>query len=176
MVEGRISSLFDLSVGFEPEATGWDNIAYRCYLQGETPASVRAKKPEIAEFSELGSFLDLPVRCYSAGMLLRLAFSIATAVEPDILLIDEVLTVGDQAFQQKARQRMRDLMEQARLIVLVSHDLQSLSDFCTRAIWLENGGIRKAGPARQVTAAYAARGAGEEECPVLHSRQQLRTG
>ncbi|HZU37185.1 MAG TPA: ATP-binding cassette domain-containing protein, partial [Gemmataceae bacterium] len=102
MVQGRISSLFDISLGFEPEANGWENISYRSYLQGETPRTLRHKKAAIAEFSELGEFLNMPIRYYSAGMVVRLAFSIATAIDPEILLVDEVLSVGDLAFQIKA--------------------------------------------------------------------------
>ena len=107
---GANLSLFDISLGFEQEATGWENIYYRSYLQGETPRSVNDKIEAIAAFSELGDFLNMPVRYYSAGMMVRLAFSIATAVEPEVLLIDEVLSVGDMAFQEKARQRMREMM------------------------------------------------------------------
>src|SRR5262249_44925867 len=101
VVEGRGSSLFELNLGFEMEASGRQNIIYRGYLQGETPRTIRAKMQEIAEFSELGRFLDVPVRYYSAGMLVRLAFSIVTTIEPEILLVDEVLGAGDLAFQQK---------------------------------------------------------------------------
>ena len=155
-VEGRVSSLFDIALGFETDATGWENIAYRSYLQGETPRSVRAKVEPIAEFSELGDFLNMPVRYYSAGMLVRLAFSIATAIEPEILLIDEVLGAGDMAFQIKARQRMQDMMARARLIVMVSHDLMSLAQFCTRGIWLDHGSLRMDGPMDKVSAAYTA--------------------
>jgi len=125
-VEGRISSLFDIALGFETDASGWENIYFRGYLQGETPKSVRDKMQPIADFSELGEFLNMPVRYYSAGMLVRLAFSISTAIEPEILLVDEVLGVGDLAFQNKARQRMRDMMANANLMVMVSHDLDSL--------------------------------------------------
>ena len=107
-VEGKICSLFDITLGFEQEATGWENITYRAFLQGETPASLRAKIDEIGAFSELGDFLTLPVRNYSAGMRMRLAFAIATATDPEILLIDEVLAVGDMAFQMKARARMKE--------------------------------------------------------------------
>src|SRR5213079_176162 len=107
----------------EMEGTGWENIAYRGYLQGETPSSIKPKVQGIAEFSELGDFLNMPVRYYSAGMLVRLAFAIATAVEPEVLLVDEVLSVGDRAFQEKAGLRMREMIAQARLIELVSHDL-----------------------------------------------------
>ena len=115
LVDGRISSLFDISLGFEQDATGWENIFYRGYLQGETPRSVRAKIQPIAEFSELGDFLNMPVRYYSAGMMVRLAFSIATAVEPEILLVDEVLSVGDMSFQDKARRRMQEMMGRTAL-------------------------------------------------------------
>jgi ABC-type polysaccharide/polyol phosphate transport system ATPase subunit len=153
-VEGRISSLFDIVLGFEPEATGWENMAYRAYLQGETPRSLKPKMDAIAEFSELGDFLKMPVRYYSAGMMIRLAFSIATAIEPQILLIDEVLSVGDLSFQNKARQRMKDMMAKAQLIVMVSHDLASLINMCDRAVWLDHGRIRQQGPTPEIVAAY----------------------
>jgi ABC-type polysaccharide/polyol phosphate transport system ATPase subunit len=156
IVEGRVSSLFDIALGFESEASGWDNIAYRSYLQGETPASVRAKRRAIAEFSELGDFLNMPVRYYSAGMMVRLAFSIATAIDPEILLVDEVLSVGDLAFQNKARERMREMMAKAHLMVLVSHDLESLPQMCSRAVWLDHGRIAMMGACAEVIAAYRA--------------------
>src|SRR5437870_2448090 len=149
-VDGRISSLFDLALGFELDASGWENIFYRGYLQGETPKSVRAKVQSIADFSELGDFLNLPVRYYSAGMMVRLAFSIATAIEPEILLVDEVLSVGDMSFQEKARRRMREMMAKARLIVMVSHDLDSLAKLCERGVWLDHGRVRQDGPIADV--------------------------
>src|SRR6266849_5660013 len=154
IVEGRISSLFDIALGFEQEASGWENIACRGYLQGETPADIKAKSKEIAEFSELGRFLNMPVRHYSAGMMVRLAFSIATAIEPEVLLVDEILSVGDMAFQQKAHQRMREMMAKARLIVMVSHDLSSLAKFCDRGLWMDHGQVRQIGPIAEVIGAY----------------------
>jgi ABC-type polysaccharide/polyol phosphate transport system ATPase subunit len=154
-VEGQVSSLFDLQLGFELDASGWENIAYRGYLQGETPRTLRAKLDEIAEFSELGEFLDSPVRHYSSGMLVRLAFSVATAIDPEILLVDEVLSAGDMAFQLKCRKRMEAMIETAHLIVMVSHDLTALARFCNRAIWLDHGQIRQAGPTDEVVAAYS---------------------
>jgi ABC-type polysaccharide/polyol phosphate transport system ATPase subunit len=153
-VRGRISSLFDIVLGFEQDATGWENMAYRGYLQGETPQTLRPKIQTIAEFSELGEFLNMPVRYYSAGMMLRLAFSIATAIEPEILLVDEVLSAGDMAFQAKARQRMRELISNAQAVVVVSHDMASLQAMCDRVIWLDHGTIRMEGPTDEVTAAY----------------------
>ena len=154
LVEGRICSLFDIALGFETDANGWDNITYRAYLQGETPRTLKKKMDGIAEFSELGDFLNIPVRYYSAGMMIRLAFSIATAIEPEVLLIDEVLSVGDLAFQQKAQKRMRTMMESARLMVVVSHDLASVESMCNRALWLQHGGVVKEGDPAEVVAAY----------------------
>jgi ABC-type polysaccharide/polyol phosphate transport system ATPase subunit len=156
VVEGQISSLFDLALGFEMDGTGWENIAYRSYLQGRTPKEVRANLQSYADFSELGRFLDMPVRYYSAGMMVRLAFSISTAIEPEILLIDEVLSAGDMAFQQKAQQRMRDMMAKARLIVLVSHDLNSIAKLCDQVVWMDHGQVRMLGPSAGVIAAYTA--------------------
>jgi ABC-type polysaccharide/polyol phosphate transport system ATPase subunit len=154
LVDGRISSLFELNLGFEMEASGRQNIFYRGYLQGETPRSIRAKMQEIADFSELGRFLDIPVRFYSAGMLVRLAFSIVTAVEPEILLVDEVLSAGDLAFQARARERIRLMMSGAKIIVMVSHDLKSLLQLCDTGVWLDRGRVRTAGPIADVVAAY----------------------
>jgi ABC-type polysaccharide/polyol phosphate transport system ATPase subunit len=156
LVEGRVSSLFEINLGFESDASGWENIFYRGYLQGETPKSVRAKIAPIAEFSELGEFLNVPIRYYSSGMQVRLAFSIATAVEPEILLVDEVLAVGDLAFQEKAGKRMQEMMNKARLIVLVSHDLSSIRQLCEHGIWMDHGRIRMAGPMGAVIDAYTA--------------------
>jgi lipopolysaccharide transport system ATP-binding protein len=154
IVKGRISSLFDIALGFEVDASGWENIAYRSYLQGETPKSLRSKIDPIAEFSELGDFLNMPVRYYSAGMIVRLAFSIATAIEPEILLVDEVLSVGDMAFQEKARQRIHEMIAKAELIVVVSHDLESLAKVCNQAIWMDHGTVRQTGPVQEIIDAY----------------------
>jgi ABC-type polysaccharide/polyol phosphate transport system ATPase subunit len=153
-VEGRIGSLFDLMLGFEAEATGWENIRYRGYLQRDTPAGIRAKMQQIADFTELGTALDRPVRHYSSGMIVRLAFAIATSIEPEILLIDEVLAAGDLGFMAKARQRLDELTGRVRLMVVVSHDLESLQRLCARAVWLESGQVRLDGPTDEVVAAY----------------------
>ena len=154
MVRGRISSLFDIALGFEGDASGWENIMFRGYLLGETPETIRDKVQPIAEFSELGDFLNMPVRYYSSGMMVRLAFSISTAIEPEILIIDEVLSTGDMAFQTKARERMRGLMSSARAVIVVSHDLTSLASLCDRVLWLHHGKMRMLGPTEEVIAAY----------------------
>jgi len=153
-VQGRISSLFDIALGFEGDANGWDNIRYRGYLQGEKPKSIAKKLQEIADFSELGHHLDMPVRYYSAGMMIRLAFSIASSIEPEILLIDEVLAAGDLSFTMKARSRMQALMSQARLMIMISHDLDSLPMMCTKVAWMDHGQIRRLGPPLEVINAY----------------------
>lgn len=155
-VTGKICSLFEIALGFEGEATGWENIAYRSYLQGATPTRLKETRQAIADFSELGDFLNMPIRYYSAGMMVRLAFSIATAMDPEILLVDEVLGVGDMSFQNKARQRMRDMMSKAQLMVVVSHDLNAIESLCNRAVWLDHGRIAHAGPVVETIAAYRA--------------------
>ena len=153
-IEGEVGSLFDLALGFETEATGWKNIAYRSYLQGRTPKWVKENRDRIAEFSELGDHINLPLRCYSAGMIVRLAFSIATSMEPEILLIDEALAAGDMHFQKKAQKRMHDLMDRANLVVLVSHDLDIVEETCDEVLWLDHGRPAKLGRSEEVVQAY----------------------
>jgi ABC-type polysaccharide/polyol phosphate transport system ATPase subunit len=153
-VTGRICSLFDIMVGFEMEASGWDNIRFRSYLHGDSPRSVRDKLGGIAEFSELGRFLDVPLKYYSSGMLIRLAFSIASAAEPEVLLIDEALAAGDMRFQAKARRRVAELMHSARLMVLISHDMKAIADLCTSVAWMERGEVKRIGPCAEVIEAY----------------------
>jgi ABC-type polysaccharide/polyol phosphate transport system ATPase subunit len=153
-VAGKVSSLFELTLGMEMEANGYKNIRFRSYLQGESKEGVRRKTPGIAAFSELGHFLSLPARFYSSGMLVRLAFSTATAIEPEILLVDEVLGAGDLSFQRKAQERLAEMMEQARILVVVSHDLNVMARLCERGVWLEKGRVRADGPIDEVIAAY----------------------
>jgi len=153
-VQGSICSLFDIMLGFEPEASGWENIRFRSYLQGATPTQVKAKLKEIGEFTELGDFLDLPVRCYSSGMATRLAFAIATSTEPEILLLDEFLATGDIAFQKKAELRMRSFLERAKIVIMVGHHLEYLKRNCQRAIWMDHGQVRADGPASDVIQQY----------------------
>jgi ABC-type polysaccharide/polyol phosphate transport system ATPase subunit len=153
-VEGRICSLFDITLGFEAEASGWDNIVYRSYLQGETPKTLQGKLEAIGEFTELGDYLNLPVRHYSSGMMMRLAFSIATNVAPEVLLVDEVLAVGDMAFQLKARKKMHEMMGSASLMVLVAHDLATVQEMCNRVIWMRQGSVVMEGPTNMVIDSY----------------------
>jgi ABC-2 type transport system ATP-binding protein len=156
---GRISPLFEMATGFDMESSGWDNIITRGLLLGMSLAEIRRKMPEIAEFSELGDFLSLPVRCYSTGMFLRLAFSISTAIEPQILLLDEIIGAGDLSFYTKARVRMMELVERSAVLVLVSHSLPVIEEMCNRAIWLQDGLIAAEGSPTAVVVAYSSQAA-----------------
>lgn len=153
-IEGKIASLFELSLGFEPEATGWENMELRGLMLGETPSSIRRKMPEIAEFSELGRFLDMPVKHYSSGMFIRLAFSISTVIEPDILLLDEVMAAGDAAFLEKSKNRMRELMDNVKILIFVSHSMDSILQFCNSCIWLDHGSVKMHDHPEKVIRAY----------------------
>jgi ABC-type polysaccharide/polyol phosphate transport system ATPase subunit len=153
-MEGRVSPLFEFATGFEMDATGWDNIRTRCLLLRMPSCEIEEKLDEIAAFTDLGEFLDFPVRTYSSGMLLRLAFSASTAVNPDILLLDEVMAAGDAAFVEKARRRMNELVERANIMVFATHNLGSLPDFCSRTLLLRRGQILADGPTQEVIGMY----------------------
>ena len=136
---GKVRALFDLSLGFEPEATGRENILYRGLLLGLKPKFVRKKEKEIIEFADLGKFIDYPIKIYSAGMQVRLAFAISTAVGGDILLLDEVIGAGDANFMEKAKKRIMDLIEQSKILVLASHDFMALEAICSRGLVFHHG-------------------------------------
>jgi lipopolysaccharide transport system ATP-binding protein len=138
-VSGRVSSLLDLSLGMDHEATGLENIVLRGVLMGLPPVAIQAKVNEIAEFSELGDYLSMPIRTYSSGMLLRLAFAVSTSVAPEILLLDEWLGVGDAGFRDKAERRLLELIESSAIMVLASHDESLIRRFCSRMLRLEHG-------------------------------------
>ena len=140
-VSGRVSSLLTLGAGFEMEVSGRENIALIGAFMGIRHRVMRELTPSIIEFADIGPFIDAPVRTYSSGMRARLGFSIATAIAPDILLLDEVLGTGDEDFRARSQQRIRDLVGRARAIVLVTHDLNSVSEYCNRAILMELGQV-----------------------------------
>jgi lipopolysaccharide transport system ATP-binding protein len=140
-VRGRIASLLDVSMGLDPDATGFENIYLRGILDGLKPARIRSKIDEIADFSELGDYLNLPVRTYSSGMMLRLAFSMSTSIDADILIMDEWLSVGDADFRAKAAQRLETLVGNASIVVIASHEPGLVQRVCTRKISLEHGKI-----------------------------------
>lgn len=144
-IHGKVSSLLDMTMGMDPELTGRENIVLRGIFLGMTFREITDLAPSIEEFSELGGFVDLPMRTYSSGMTLRLAFAVSTAVQPDILLLDEMISVGDAEFASKARLRIEQVMENSRIFVLASHDPQMLQRYCNRAILLREGQIVTAG-------------------------------
>ena len=145
-VSGQVRSLFDLSLGFEPDATGRENILYRGLLLGLTPRFMREKQAEIVEFADLREFIDYPIKTYSAGMQVRLAFAISTAVGGDILLLDEVIGAGDANFMAKAKRRIAQLIERAEILVLASHDFSALQNLCQRGLVFHRGEIIFDGP------------------------------
>jgi ABC-type polysaccharide/polyol phosphate transport system ATPase subunit len=138
-VQGNISSLLDISVGLNTDATGYENIILMGILQGKTKNQMKSKFKEIEDFTELKDYLKIPVRTYSTGMRLRLAFGIATCMESDILIIDEVIGVGDQSFMEKAQTRLKDLVHKSQILILTSHSTQILQHFCNKSMILDEG-------------------------------------
>lgn len=154
IIRGRVNAIFDPALGMDAEASGLENIRIRCMLMRVAPASLDAKCAEIAEFSELGVALRRPIKTYSAGMSVRLAFSIATAVEPEILVMDEWLSAGDARFVAKALKRMEGLVRASRMLVLASHSEDILTNWCTRLLWFNDGRLVEDGEPRMVLANY----------------------
>lgn len=153
-VHGEIGSLIAISLGIDPEATGRENIFLRGGLLGLAKAEINRQLDDIIEFSELGDFVDMPVRTYSTGMHLRLAFAVSTILRPEILLMDEWLSVGDEGFKHKAEERMKGLVQSTNILVIASHSRELILRTCNRAIWLEHGKIRMDGDATSVSKAY----------------------
>jgi ABC-type polysaccharide/polyol phosphate transport system ATPase subunit len=153
-INGYTSSLTDITMGMDPESSGYENIIMRCIFMGMSFKEAKAKVKEIIDFSELSEYIDLPTRTYSSGMYLRLAFTIATAVTPDILIMDEMIGAGDAAFIEKARQRSMELIKKTKIMVISSHDMQMMRDICTRGIWMEKGKIRMDGNIGEIVEAY----------------------
>ena len=167
-IEGSTSSFTDLALGMDLEATGWENIVFRCAFMGMSFREAKRISPQIAEFSELGEYLDLPTRTYSTGMFLRLAFAISTSVEPDILIMDEMIGAGDVQFLEKAQRRIYELMHKANILALASHNLGIIGDFCNKVLWLEHGTIRRLGPSEDVLREF--------ESSHPHARNENVTG
>ncbi len=158
---GRIASLLDLGVGFHPELTGAENVFLNGALLGFSQKEMKKLIPGIAKFSMLERFMDTPVKYYSSGMFMRLGFALATSVDPDILLIDEVLAVGDSAFQEKCYEKIYGFRKRGKTIVFVSHDPEAVRRLCTRAIWLDQGKVRMDGPVEDVLGSYLEANAGK---------------
>ncbi len=153
-VHGNIVPMLELGSGFDLELTGRENVFLNGAILGYSEDFLKEKYQEIVDFSELGEFIEMPLRNYSSGMITRLAFSIATVVKPDILIVDEILSVGDAAFQKKSKNRMMELMSGGTTVLLVSHSAEQITEMCSRAIWLEKGKMKMIGPAADVCRAY----------------------
>lgn len=153
-IRGECVSLINISLGIDPEATGRENIRLRAAMMGMKPDELRERFDDIAEFTGLGEFLDLPFRTYSSGMQLRLAFSTSTAIRPEILVMDEWLSTGDEDFRHKADTRLREIVDSTKILVLASHSKELLLNNCNRILWMEHGRVRMDGPAEEVLAAY----------------------
>lgn len=153
-VNGKLTSLLELGAGFHPDFTGRENIYFNASIFGLTKEQIDNRIDKIIEFSELGDYIDNPVRTYSSGMYMRLAFAVAINVEADILLVDEVLAVGDQHFQDKCIAKMKELKDEGKTMVFVTHSLGTVKDFCDRSVWLSNGEIRMDGNSEEVIEEY----------------------
>jgi lipopolysaccharide transport system ATP-binding protein len=153
-IRGRVAPLLELGAGFHPELTGRENIFLNGTLLGHSKEDVEAHIDEIIEFAELQSFIDAPLRTYSSGMGARLGFSIATTWKPDILILDEILAVGDAAFRQKCKTRMESFRGKGTTTLLVTHDPETVESLCSQAIWLDHGEIKSKGAVKQVLASY----------------------
>ncbi len=154
--EGKIVPLLDISLGMDENSTGLQNIRLRGLLLGMTDEEIRTKQQEIAEFCELGDYLDLPLRTYSSGMRVRLAFAVSTAVDAEILLLDEVMGVGDASFMHKAKDRLEDLHSRAEIVVLAMHANAEIRRVCNKVLWMDRGRVRAFGPVEEVVSAYEA--------------------
>jgi len=155
-VHGNVVPMLELGSGFDHDLTGRENIFLNGSILGYSEKYLKEKYEQIVEFSELGKFIDVPIRNYSSGMLMRLAFSIATVVQPEILIVDEILAVGDAAFQEKSKTRMLELMGGGTTVLFVSHSLEQIREMCDRVIWLEHGQIKAIGATKEICDAYEA--------------------
>ncbi|HZO53152.1 MAG TPA: ABC transporter ATP-binding protein [Bryobacteraceae bacterium] len=156
VVRGRAASVLDLGAGFHPELTGHENLMLNAALVGYTREGIEQLVPSIVEFSGLTGFLDDPIRTYSSGMVMRLAFAIAVHMDPDVIIIDEMISVGDEEFQRKCLQRIREFRERGKTILLASHSIHTILEFCDHALWLDHGRVHMYGPVAEVIDAYKA--------------------
>ena len=156
ITHGKLTSLLELGAGFHPDFSGRENIYFNASIFGLTRKEIDARMNDIIEFSELGEHIDNPVRTYSSGMYMRLAFSVAINVDADILLVDEILAVGDQHFQDKCIEKMKDLRNQGKTMVFVTHSMGQVRELCDRAVWLHEGHIKEDGNVNEVVDHYLA--------------------
>lgn len=154
ITNGKLTSLLELGAGFHPDFSGRENIYFNASIFGLTKKEIDNRLDKIIEFSELGSYIDNPVRTYSSGMYMRLAFSVAINVDAEILLVDEILSVGDQHFQEKCLNKMKELRNEGKTMVFVTHSMGQVKELCNRAVWLSNGKIKMDGNPDEVVEAY----------------------
>ena len=153
-ISGRISPMFDIALGIDSDLSGYDNIRLRGLLLGLSSKEIERLLPLIVDFTELGDYLDMPVRTYSSGMMLRLTFAVATCYEPDVLLMDEWILAGDAHFMARARERIDSFVKKASVLVLASHNLEVCRRWCNKAVWMDRGSVKAFGPVEDVIAAY----------------------
>jgi lipopolysaccharide transport system ATP-binding protein len=158
-ITGRVASLLEVGTGFHPELTGRENVFLNGAILGMSRQEIRSKFDEIVAFAEVERFLDTPVKRYSSGMYVRLAFAVAAHLEPEILLVDEVLAVGDMEFRRKCLGKMQGVSEQGRTVLFVSHDMGNIANLCARTVWMDGGTVRAVGPTKDVIAEYVTSGA-----------------
>ena len=166
-VRGRVAPVFDLGVGMDPEVSGYDNIIIRGLFLGQSIKQMKKKMDEIAEFSELGDYLSMPLRTYSTGMRVRLALGVVTSIDPEILLLDEGLGAVDAAFMRKARNRLKDMVRRSGLLVFASHSNEFLAQLCDKAIWIDHGEVALAGSVEEVVRAYEGNQAGDHVARII---------
>ena len=176
VIRGRVTSLLEIGTGFNNNATGRENIYLNASLHGLSRREIDDRVEDIVAFAELRRFIDTPIKHYSSGMRSRLAYSVAAHLEPDVLMLDEVLSVGDAAFQQKCLRRMKELTSGGQTLIFVSHSMGSVMEFCSRGIWVDQGRVVADGPTEEVTSAYLAATTGLKSSVELYTEQQPKVG
>ncbi|AMW17986.1 galactan export ABC transporter ATP-binding subunit Wzt/RfbE [Mycobacteroides chelonae] len=166
-VQGRVAPVFDLGVGMDPEISGYENIIIRGMFLGQTRKQMQAKVDEIADFTELGEYLSMPLRTYSTGMRVRLAMGVVTSIDPEILLLDEGIGAVDAEFMKKARIRLQQLVERSGMLVFASHSNEFLARLCNTAMWIDHGTIKMSGGIEEVVRAYEGNEAGDHVAQIL---------
>jgi len=173
-IRGRVAPVFDLGVGMDPEISGYENIIIRGLFLGQTRKQMMAKVDEIAEFTELGEYLNMPLRTYSTGMRVRLAMGVVTSIDPEILLLDEGIGAVDAEFLKKARDRLRALVARSGILVFCSHSNEFLAQLCDTAIWIDHGNMRMRGGIEDVVRAYEGPEAGDHVAHILRELERER--
>ena len=175
-IRGRVAPVFDLGIGMDPEISGYENIVIRGLFLGQSRKQMKAKMEEIADFTELGEYLSMPLRTYSTGMRIRLALGVVTSIEPEILLLDEGIGAVDAAFMAKARDRLQALVERSSILVFASHSNDFLAQLCDTALWVDHGEIRQAGLVPDVVESYEGKGAADHVRRLLKRMEEEKQG